>query len=181
LHARSSRASHIDFGMVTHKDGSCGTDIESLQCTVKDPGIWFADAFGIGYQNRVKHRRQAKALQFAALHAKRAVGNDAELQSRGAKARQRLGGVREEHAGTRKPSAVIVQQRLSQSRRNPEPRGHTSKQWLPWSIPVAIKLYERLDVLLLVCILEVVLVRKPFPLIPNKPFEASPTVKQGSV
>jgi hypothetical protein len=36
-----------------------------------------------------------------------------------------------------------------------------------------------LDVLLLVCSLQAV--RKPFPLIPNKPFEASTTVKDSSV
>jgi hypothetical protein len=41
------------------------------------------------------------------------------------------------------------------------------------------KIYERLNVLLLVYSLEEV--SKAFPLIPNKPLEASTTVKQGSV
>ena len=93
--------------------------------------------------------------------------------------RQRLGGVREEHTGTRKSGAVIVQQSLSQARRKLELRDHAGKQLLPWSIPVAIKLYEGLNVLLLVYSLEAV--SKPFPLISNKPLEASTTVKQGSV
>ena len=35
----------------------------------EDPGIWFADTFGIGDQSRVKHGWQGKALQFGALHA----------------------------------------------------------------------------------------------------------------
>ena len=64
-------------------------------------------------------------------------------------------------------------------RRNPEPRDHTGKQRLPWSVPVAIKLYESLNVLLLVCSLEAV--RKPFPLISNEPLEASTTVKESAV
>ena len=93
--------------------------------------------------------------------------------------RQRLGGVREKHTGIRKSGAVIVQQSLSHARRKLEPRDHTSEQRLPWSVPVAIKLYEGLNVLLLVCSLEAV--RKPFPLISNEPLEASTTVKQGSV
>ena len=93
--------------------------------------------------------------------------------------RQRLGGVREEHTGIRKSGAVVVQQGLSHARRKPEPRDHAGEQRLPWSVPVAIKLYEGLNVLLLVCSLEAV--RKPFPLITNEPLEASTTIKQGSV
>ena len=58
-------------------------------------------------------------------------------------------------------------------------RDHAGEQLLPWSIPVAIKLYNGLNVLLLVYRLEEV--SKPFPLISNKSLEASTTVKQGSV
>ena len=79
----------------------------------------------------------------------------------------------------RKAGAVIVQQSLSHARRNPEPRDHTGEQRLPWSVPVAIKLYEGLNVQLLVYSLEAI--RKPLPLISNKPLEASTTVKEGSV
>ena len=68
---------------------------------------------------------------------------------------------------------------LSQARRKIESRGHTGEQRLPWSIPVAIELYEGLDVLLLVRSLEAV--RKPFPLISNEPLEASTAVEEGSV
>ena len=50
---------------------------------------------------------------------------------------------------------------------------------LRWRLPVAIKLYEGLNVLLLLYSLEDV--SEPFPLTSNKPLEALTTVKKGSV
>ena len=55
LHARRSCSRHIYFGMVAYKDSLSGIGVESLQRTVKDLAIWFADALGIGNQNGVKH------------------------------------------------------------------------------------------------------------------------------
>jgi hypothetical protein len=64
-------------------------------------------------------------------------------------------------------------------RRQLTPRDHTREQLLPWTISVPIKLDESLNVPLLVHTREEL--RKPFPLMSNELFEASTTVKQGSV
>ena len=56
---------------------------------------------------------------------------------------------------------------------------HAGKQLVPWSVAVAITLYQSLNVLLLVHSPEEI--SKASPLISNIPLEASTTVKQGSV
>jgi len=165
--------------VVSHEDRSIGHRIEAIQGTAKDLGIWFADALGIGYQNGVKGRLESEALQLPALHSDGSICDQPKLEATCAKGRQRLGGIREQQTGARKSRTVIVQQSLSQARRQVELRDHIGEQLLPWAIPVAIKLYEGLNVLLLVCGLEEV--SKPFPLMSNKPLEASTTVKQRSV
>ena len=76
------------------------------------------------------------------------------------------------------PSASIIRDPFGSRRQIPEPRDHAREQRFPWSVAVAIKLYEGLNVLLPVRSLAV---RKPFPLISNEPLEASTTVKEGSV
>jgi hypothetical protein len=90
-----------------------------------------------------------------------------------------LVGIGKKHTGARKSGAVIVQQILSQARRKVELRGHAGEQLLPGSVPVAIELYKRLNVLRLVYGPADVWI--PFPLISNKPLEASTTVEQGAV
>jgi len=102
-----------------------------------------------------------------------------ELQARCAKGRECLGGIREQQTGTRESGAVIIQQSLSQARRKLELRDQAREQLVPWSIPVAIKLYKDLNVFLLVYSPNDV--SKPFPLISNEPLETSTTIKQGSV
>ena len=56
MHACSSCSSHINFGMVADEDSLNGSGVESLQCTVKDLAIWFADALSIGNQNGLKQK-----------------------------------------------------------------------------------------------------------------------------
>ena len=114
-----SRASHIYFGMVAHKDGPSGTDVQSFQCSVKDLGIWFADAFGIGIRIVSKMGARARHCSLRLCMRMDPFVDQAELQARCAKDRQRLEGVRKQHAGIRKCGAVVVQQGLSHARRIP--------------------------------------------------------------
>ncbi len=85
--------------------------------------------------------------QFAILHADGAVRDQPELEARCPKPRQRLGRVGEEHTGIWKSGTVIVQQGLSHAGRKLEPRNQISEHRLPWSVSVAIELYEGLNVL----------------------------------
>ena len=165
--------------MVAYEDSLSRIGVESLQCPVKDLAIWFADALGIRNQNSLKQGRQSQALQFATLHADGAVCDQPELEARCPKPRQRLGRVGEEHTGIWKSGAVIVQQGLSHAGRKLEPRNQISEQRLPWSVSVAIELYEGLNVMLLACSLEAV--GKPFPLSANELLETSTAIEQGAV
>jgi hypothetical protein len=165
--------------MVTDKGSLSGIGVESLQGTMKNPAIWFADTLGVRNQDGVKHRCESQAFQLATLHSNGAICDQPELEAGCAKGRKCLRGISEEHTRFRKSSALIVQQNLSQARPKLEPRDHAREQLLSWTIAVAIEPYKGLDVLLRVYSLEEV--RKTFPLTSNKPLEASTTVQQSSV
>lgn len=58
FHPGASRAGHVHLGVVSNEDSVIGFRAEALQSTAKYLRIWFADAFGIGNQDRIKNVRE---------------------------------------------------------------------------------------------------------------------------
>jgi hypothetical protein len=109
LHPRTPRTRHVHFGVISNEDSVLGACTEALQRTAKDLGIWFANAFGVGNEDSVKGGRESQTFQLAALHAHGPIRDQPEPESRGAKRRQRLGGIREQHTGARETGTIIPQ------------------------------------------------------------------------
>ena len=147
LHPCASRPRHVHIRVVSYEDGSIGHRAEALQGTAKDLWMWFADAFGVGYQDGVEGRLERQALQFPALHSDGSIRDQPELESTRAKGRQRPGGIREQGTGARKSSPVVRQQGVAQVRGQVEPREDAGEQVFAGRMPVAVELDGRPNVL----------------------------------